>query len=259
MLLNAAMDKEQTQGQLLSVYDHWKSNFDSIGLVAEDFSPPLLLNVTNDYCAASTKIMVYGQETYGWIWDDKLTADYPHYPHNWTFSNQHSLKDFLESDDSVESLCWGYAAFSCAQYQPRNKNSPFWRAFREVQNGPDVGVMWSNISRVDYKGGSILSADESARNILESQQATLMLRELSVLKPDACIFFTGPDYDCILKNIFHGMKYVEFGSAPTRELGRVEHAALPRHSFRTYHPRYLNRSRKWHYLDAISRALANAD
>jgi hypothetical protein len=41
-------------------------------------------------------------------------------------------------------------------------------------------------------------------------------------------------------------------------IARLEHDGLPRRSFRTYHPGYLRRARKWGALDEIvARAQAN--
>jgi hypothetical protein len=97
-----------TQKQLISAYNHWKSVFNSEDLQAGDFSPPLLLNATEQYCQARLKIIVYGQETAGWDWTSRLQGCFPKYPNNWPFHDLTTFADFLNNVDAVEGLCWGY-------------------------------------------------------------------------------------------------------------------------------------------------------
>jgi len=251
------MDRNQTQTQLISAYQRFKEDFNSEGLKLEDFSPPLLLNVTDDYCRAKMRFVVYGQETTGWDWTNHLQEQYPKYPNNWRFQNQRTFADFLANNDAIESLCWGYEQFAFAQYQPKNHNSPFWQAFREIQQWPGAGVMWSNLVRVDYRGGSIFSADQFAREAILRQQCAVMLNELQALNPDVCIFLTGPDYDRVLEIVFLKLDYERKDAAPVREFARLVHAALPRHSYRTYHPSHLRQSGKWSYLNVMRTSITS--
>lgn len=244
------MDRDQVQQQLMSAYQKWKACFQVEGLTLGDFSPPLLLAVTEDYCRASKKIIVYGQQTAGWSWTDLSEKNWPDYP-NWPFSNQYSLSDFLSKGESIEALCWAYSEFSFAKYQPSSRNSPFWQAFREIQHWAGAGVMWSNLVRVDYKDGSIFNADPQSREALLSQQVSVMLDELKALNPNMCIFFTGPDYDPVLRTVFRELGFKQIDATPSLELARIAHADLPLNSYRTYHPNYLSQSKKWSYIDLI--------
>ena len=124
------MDKNQVQKQLVSAYRLWKAHFESNSIPVEDLSPPLLLNVTNDYCNAPVKIVVYGKETKGWGWSHRLQEEYPNYPNAWPFQDLHTFGDFLSNDDAIEGLIWGYEQFGFANSQPKNHRSPFWQAFR---------------------------------------------------------------------------------------------------------------------------------
>jgi hypothetical protein len=253
------MEKDRTQKQLISAYKHWKSVFNPEGLKPEDFSPPLLLNVTEEYCKARMKIIVYGKETAGWDWTSRLQECFPKYPNYWPFHDQSTFADFLNNDDAVEALCWGYREFAYAKHHPKSYNSPFWQAFRQIQSWPDTGVMYADLVRVDHNGKSVLTADRDACRAMVEQQGSLFLEELKVLAPDACIFFTGPDYDWILDGVFPELARSQINKVPQRQLARIEHNALPQRSYRTYHPNYLWQRRKRDFLDVIRDSMIGDD
>jgi hypothetical protein len=253
------VDQQEIQSKLGGVYRRWKSQFDPKGLNLDEFSPPLLLAVTNDYCRAQMKIVVYGQETSGWGWNDRLHEEYPLYPTNWRFQNQNALRDFLANADAVDSLCWGYTQFDFARYQPISYRSPFWQAFREIQSWPGTGVMWANLVRSDYKGSQIFYADSKQKDAFLGQQSRLLIDELNVLRPNGCIFFTGPDYDSIIEAAFADVAFQQMDATPVRELARLQSASLPLYSYRTYHPSYLRQSRKWDHLAVIREAIMQSE
>jgi hypothetical protein len=149
--LCGVMDRSAIQGRLIALYQNWKSGFEPNGLQAEDFSPPLLLNVTENYSDASTKVVIYGQQTMGWDWTHCLQKSFPKYPRNWPYKDVKTFADFLANDDAVEALICGYEQFAFAKYQPITHRSPFWRAFREIQTSLTEGILWSNLVRMDSK------------------------------------------------------------------------------------------------------------
>ena len=253
------MDYEQVQKSLLHSYVEWKAGLQFSPEEAASLSPPLLLSVTEDYCKAEKRIIVFGQETYGWGWNETLQKKYPDYPENWSFSAIENMADFLNDRNGVEHLCWGYKAFEFSRYQKGNRNSPFWRAFREVQHWPGAGVMWSNLSRCDYtrpegtNGNSIFQAPEDLREKLAIDQKDLLLRELEILKPHTCVFFTGPYYDSLLTASLPNCTFSSCSPQIARRLAQLSDASLPPASFRTYHPNYLSREKagKWEFIESI--------
>ena len=54
---------EQIQKSLVEVYDAWKSGLQFSDQEAAHLSPPLLLSVTDEYCNAERRILLFGQET----------------------------------------------------------------------------------------------------------------------------------------------------------------------------------------------------
>ncbi len=256
------MDQKTLQARLEALYADWKATLKFTNEEANSLGSPLLLHVTKDYCLAERRVLLLGQETYGWQWDNKIQDKTTHprwtYPHPWKFRDIYSCGDFQTNADSIEALCWGYREFKFGAHQPNLRNTPFWRAFKEVQNWPEAGVMWSNVVRMDYSPPdgkhsslSIWRAAQGLRGSLLSQQASLVRDEFAILDPHICLFFSGPHYDSFIKTIFPGCEFLACGETPKRELARLVHSALPRASFRTYHPRFLSQGNLWHYIEAI--------
>lgn len=246
------MDPEQMQQQLNASYANWKQNLRLENDVAAHLSAPLLLSVPPAYANAERRILFFGQETYGWKWTRDLRARYPEYKVDYRYMDVRTMRDFLANDDSVEALCWGYRQFNFAKYQPVTKRSPFWRAFRKVQGWPDAGLIWNNLSRCDYQGGSVRRAPPDLQAHLSACQSGLVAEELAILRPHVCLFLTGPNYDHFLSEVFPHCEFTALVEGiPVRQLACVGHPSLPARSFRTYHPSYLSRRRRWNFLETL--------
>lgn len=256
------MNQQVVQSKLEQLYRQWKTTIqvdkDEVG----NLSPPLLLHVTEEYCRAPRRVLVFGQETHGWEWNSDLQLTYPGYPNPWPFRDIYSCGDFIENPDSIEALCWAYREFKFGARQPSLGRTPFWQAFKEVSAWLSVGTMWSNVVRMDYDakgpGRSIWNAPEPVRNALITQQAKILVDEIAVLEPQVSLFFSGPHYDDFIREMLPGVQFAACADAPVREVARLIHAALPCASFRTYHPAFLSRGNRWSYIEAI-RALAAAN
>ena len=236
MQMENAMNGQEMQRRLELAYADWKRSLHFEEPTALQLSPPLLLSVPPVYTNAKRRILFCGQETYGWDWTSNQRTN-------------RTMQDFLANPDAVEALCCGYRQFDFAKPHPKSWTSPFWRAFREVQDWPDAGLIWNNLSRCDYLGGSVLTARKEVQTCLSECQRELLLRELAILQPQVCLFVTGPNYDNLLSEVFPGCRLSEVANdIPVRQLARIQHSRLPASSFRTYHPNYLSRGRHWHFL-----------
>lgn len=258
------MDQEAVQTKLEALYADWKEALRCTFTMEEAncLGAPLLLHVTKEYCLAKRRVLMLGQETYGWQWDSKLQnkADHPTwtYPHPWEFRDIYSCSDFQTNPDSIEALCWGYKEFKFGAQQRELGQTPFWQAFKEVQKWSDASMMWGNVVRMDYSPPegknpslSIRHAPQNLRESVLSQQAGLVASEFATLDPHICLFFSGPYYDGFIESIFPGCKFEACSEAPVRELARLVHPTLPSASFRTYHPKFLRHGSRWHYIKAM--------
>ena len=256
------MQRESVQDELAALYQDWRAGLDSSKQV-DGLSPPLLLSVSDDYCQAERRIVVFGQETKGWQWNRNLRKDFPKYPLDFPYEDLYSMRDFVTQPDSVDALCWGYREFGgfkegrhwkpdFASSQSDSHKSPFWAAFRDIQKWPGAGVMWNNLAKSDFEGASVLQAPVAVAQAGSVSPANLLLSELAILKPDACIFFTGPYYDDLLKKTFPCCTIQQHDSEVTSwELARIGHPSLPIASFRTYHPRFLRQGQRWDFIEKM--------
>jgi hypothetical protein len=215
------MTPESINKQLLSFYTGIVAELQQILVQYKGCSSPHFLFAPEGYEAVSTILMIVGQQTNGW---DCGTLN--------------------SAISSVQSLRKSYADFDLGH---ECKASPFWQAAHRLFKllntaGPERSFLGSNLVKVDQYCRRPVPE-------LEEQVGALMIlqREISITRPDVLVFFTGPDYDQRLMRTFRGVQYV----SKSRLLARLQHPQLPTLSFRTYHPNYLRRSRKWNVLEKI--------
>ena len=219
----------------------WKEDVEK-GIISKDLlsqlSCPLLLHVDNGQWDNSKKrILLVGQENLGW--DDG--KDFK------TFAA------FLSHPDSVLRMKGVYEGFNFGATYTR---SPFWKAYNQIrlvaEQNQSYSVLWTNLYRCCFNGGSVLKANMHQQQEMLQISREIFLDELKLLKPKAVIFTTGPYYDETIEQILQGEKIVDFSPEfnNQRSLAKIEHRDLPSgKSIRTYHPNYLQRSKKWELID----------
>lgn len=251
------MDAASIQARLNDRYE----SFRRTAQMPDRASAPLLVHVFDEWVHSKNRVLVLGQETAGWGADNyyhghpgKACQDCP-------FVNFTTFAEWTGMTDGVEACLHVYKVFDFAKTQPPNYRSPFWQAFREILRGaegkdPKRAGMWSNLFRVDWSGGSVLGAEQTVRQMVMSAQRSLLCDEIVILQPTGVVFLTGPNYDFELKAEFDKVKFHPFDGIPERELARLTHPRLPYKSFRTYHPKFLSLSKRWHFVEMIARQIA---
>jgi hypothetical protein len=181
-------------------------------------SNPLLVEVAPEYEKTSRKLLIVGQQTSGW---------------------EDNFGDHL-GHDPVRELMAAYTRFELGRWY---RATPFYQASYVVQmslnpSGPAFGFAWTNLVKIDQ---GAMRPRPDIENLV-AERFPVVADEIRMLSPDVVIFFTGPYYDDRLKKTFPGatMSPIDAGED---YVARVQHEALPRLSFRTYHPGYLARSR----------------
>jgi hypothetical protein len=91
---------------------------------------------------------------------------------------------------------------------------------------------------------------DEQQKILEWQRGTLTA-EIRILNPTHVVFFTGPNYDTVLRDEFPGLELRAVDGRPDREFAKAIHPTLPGYAVRTYHPGYLRRTRAWSWIEQI--------
>lgn len=226
---------------LLGIYKkYWPSLQEALGerdAVAEKICYPWLIHSFPGYQQASIKVFIVGQEPGGWGFS-KQQAYY------WGTSEWDYDADVL-----IQRVLGIYKGFNLGN----KHNSPFWTASRKLHrlinpSCPEDGFMQSNLIAIDQdKKRPDKELEESVCNAFP-----VLPLEINVAKPNALIFFTGPQYDGRLIKTFGGAEFEEIVSYNKKALARVIHDKLPCHCYRTYHPHYIYRSKQTQILDDIS-------
>lgn len=195
--------------ELKNMYEKNVSRFISIRnqFIDDDLPGPFLMSPNELYFKQKNRLMIIGQQTYGW--------------------------SYKEND--VEYQMKHYEEFNVGEtYHP----SPFWNITRKVENAignDNYSCAWTNLNKFDLEEGKPYGKYETAIAQLDN----ILLEEISILKPNICIFFTGPSFDFRLSALFKDVKFNETEGWPTRQLCQLSHPSLPEKSFRTFHPKYL--------------------
>ncbi|MEO8926706.1 MAG: hypothetical protein ABI306_06030 [Caulobacteraceae bacterium] len=247
---------EKTQRALNDAYAEWKSIIPSSGLNLEEFTAPYLLNVTPGYASAERRVLIIGQESGDWDWvKEELCKpgwDYPPYP----FADIRTLGDFIRNDDAIKALTWGYEhfRFGCAQ---RIAGRGFWRGFHGLASGCPA-VMAANVAKCHSRKGDEVVPNLSPKEFqsFAAAQKKLLREEIEILRPDVCIFLSGPNYDGLIANSFPDAVCEPVADIPVNVFARIKRPPLPIETFRTYHPNARWKNAK-QYRDRVRDILKN--
>jgi len=225
---------------------YWDKALERITEDKLELSNPLLIKIDEkEYETSNVKIMIFGQETFGWNGQfgsenmnvERLMDDYFAYLH------------YDEQDDSYfHGLNDDYRT-SKRRIKGKKKRA-FWKAFKyfekeiklQLHNIHKPYFIWNNIAKIsknDQKG-----MDDKIRKFTKENFSTV-LEEIKILKPDMVIFLTGPNRDGDIKHYFKDVAFDYCGypekikdkktyKSPQKVISKY----LPEKSIRLYHPSY---------------------
>ncbi len=216
----------------LALASAYQSYINEIGAKTwtDGISSPLLMDVPEQYCRMNTKIMFVGQETHTWM-------------------------ESIASRHTVQTLQEAYKVFDLGKYvkygrkdSHRQLNSQFWNflrsCFYEFNKG-DVsvnrktsGFLWTNISKIDFNGGS----PNKEHNEDNFAGFKLLKTEFEIVRPDIAILLVGRKYDHELdKSLPIQWEAVDGDGLLFVSSGTAYHVPI---LFKTMHPTYLCRIKK---------------
>ena len=196
-------------------YPELIASIKSINAFNRNLSYPLLISPFENYRKSKTKIMFVGKETRYWVLDEQNKF----------------LSENIDQNQVVNKLLLNYKHFN---YGEKYKKSPFWQfchtLYKEITLSEDKnGFIWNNLIKVDENGTTpkwdVMKASTAFYKIIQN--------EIKILKPDVIIFLTGNTLDQYLKYLFPGLEIIPINN----ELSQVVHTDLPKHSYRTFHPK----------------------
>lgn len=206
--------------ELIKLYEPKWRHLLEVGSKITEPAPtdPLVLcfDVTK-FSAAHKRILICGQETWGW--------------------------GVLGS--TMEDCMAEYKRFFVdAEFFDGYGRSAFWKAFRffvsEFQNiyeGQRLQFIWQNISKIG-RSDEVTGVTDEIRK-LERECFSVFKEEIQILKPDIVLFLTGPDRDHDIQFHFPDVEFSQAGDDPNiKSRAWVSSSDLPFASLRLYHPNY---------------------
>ncbi|MDI1355155.1 MAG: hypothetical protein PSX36_09560 [bacterium] len=195
--------------QLLQLYRQQQPSFRNLvsSFPNEDLAGPFLMSPGKHYQKQNYPLLLVGQETKGWSYHI----------------------------DEIEKQMQTYERYNVGSELETNA---FWNISRKIEHllGNDpCSCAWTNVSRFDLYGGRAHGKYEKAIAHLDR----LICEEIKIVAPKVCLFFTGPDFDRRLKNIFEDIEFIEIPGWKPSQLCLLKHAGLPVYTFRSYHPKSL--------------------
>lgn len=205
--------------QLAEFYNSKINGIDSLSELEDDIDGPLLMHCWEEHYAQSKfKILFIGQENHGWIGDVSDDVD----------DLMNGYKEFEFSKNGSYTTFWQYVYWINKLLNPNST---------EGKN-----FLWTNVSKFCTCEGKPL---EWSTHLNCVKHFNCLLSEIEIVKPDVIFFLSGPNYDHKINAQFESnlvFKQV-FEDIPARQVAIIEHPKLPKHTYRTYHPNYLQRSR----------------
>jgi len=197
------------KNELLSLYTTRKEDFKKVveRFPKDDLAGPLLMSPNPDYYTSPNKLLIVGQQTNGW---------------------SYHIDDISKQMKTYEDFNVGVKYYA----------SPFWNITRKVENilgNKPHSCAWTNLNKFDLYGGRPYGEYETAISALDD----ILLAELKIIKPDFCLFFTGPSFDRRLKTIFQDIEFIEIPNFTVRQFCKLKHPDLPENSYRSHHPKSL--------------------
>lgn len=195
--------------ELFEVYQQRQSEFEQIAKKLNDVNlhGPFLISPGESYRKSKIKLMIIGQETNGWY-------------------NIHS---------KIDGLMKVYEDFNVGK---NYSSSPFWNVTRKLERTLEIkehSCVWANLNKYDVNNKRPKGKHEQEISHFDN----LLISEIEILKPDICIFFTGPTFDYRLKKLYNDIVFQEEENWKKNQLVTLKHEKLPEISIRTYHPKYL--------------------
>lgn len=186
--------------------------------IDQDLSGIFLACPSEAYFSSSKKLMVIGQETRSWR------------------NSTCAIKNYndLGKGSIVESM---RVANNFNRRKPGN--SKFRQRYKEASiricsdsPSPSEAAVWANQFCISYKGGSPINS--KSFDLVKEMSYKLLRAQMSILKPDIALFFTGSGRDRFIKECFPSYETLKVFEPRRLWSFKVDETTC----FRTNHPRW---------------------
>lgn len=219
--------------KLKELYESKMDGLNQLSTLLDDIDGPLFMKCWEDeYLKTKFKILFVGKECNGWFGD--VSDD--------VVGGMNKYDNFNLSKNGNRTVFWQYVYWINSLFNPEQ---------REGNN-----FLWTNISKFCTLNGEGLDWSVHTETV---KHFNCLADEIKIANPDIVLFFSGHSYDDKIRIQFDGdiqFKKV-FDEISERELAKVEHPELPKHTYRVYHPKYLQIKNKYHYLEKLMEHIKN--
>lgn len=213
------LNLEDIQNKLKKLYTIEIENLGDIKNLTESPTNPLLLSLPDNY-DKTLKVMLFGQETNDW---------------------QKQFNKELDIDRSIST----YRKFWIDKTSNYSKKGPLMQTFNTFQNKigkyNQVSCIWNNIIKIG-KYNQVGTPNKETRN-WQIKWRDVIRKEVELLEPDMIVFFTGPNYDIHIEDVFGSFSKEIYNNQKINKITKLNfHNNQKFVAYRTYHPGYLRRS-----------------
>jgi hypothetical protein len=199
---------------------------------------PLFIASPNDeymseYLKADIKLMIFGMETNGW------GGIYGQY------------------EERLDTIIDDYTEYFCGTVtDPRRpifqgSKGVIDRLHTKLGGNKSIEYIWNNIVKMGYAGKNLGNYhfpvnfyDKS--DVIKKYLNPLIPKEIEILKPDFIVFFTGPNYDRIIDDVFSRPEKILIEGFKQDDLCEIG-ITNAKKAFRTHHPRNQQAPMKQYY------------
>ena len=199
----------------------------------EEWAVLHLACVPPNYEKMKYKILIVGQENDGWGIEDNARL------------SMFATLDFLDSKDYNDRRPF----FSFPYKFCKSINN-----LEDIKDSKKTYFTWVNLREFSFDETPKTSLGKEAQSMIDNE-FNILEEEIKIINPDIVLFLTGPDYDFDIEKQLKGVEFKTVENYDIREFARVEHEALPKNSFRIYHPnriRFIKEGYK-KYLESLKK------
>ena len=171
------MNLKYTKEALKKIYNLELKKLGNSADLQEKLTNPHLISIPDNY-DKNLKVMIFGQETNDWYGE-------------------------LNAELDVDEFMSKYNEFWIKKKRPNSKKGPLMQTFNTLEEsiGKDrVSCLWNNIIKIG-KYNKIGTPNKKARDWQKNWRYVIK-KEVELLEPDILIFFTGPNYDKYIEEVF---------------------------------------------------------
>ena len=216
-------DNSEVNQKLLKLYE---SKWDVVHKVCNAITNKDLWLVFHTLCIPYNyekmkyKILIVGQENNGWGFTDDARL------------SMFDTLDFL----NIRNMYDNKPIFDFPYKFCKSINN-----LEDIKDSKKTYFAWVNLREFSFDEAPKTLLNEEAKNII-NKEFNILEEQLKIISPDIVLFLTGPNYDNYITNQLKGVEFKTVENYQIGQFARVEHEALPKNSFRIYHPSYLRRS-----------------